>query len=277
MDMSAYNTCGISVKCRNSKKCNLCLTRVHLKCKYLNYVDSPYIRFSNKTWHCYICSKDLFPFTTINNFKLYSLLSDRLYCNSDSNESCLALKPPKNLSHLFNEFNSFSSNINNTPENVINSNYYDIDQLQIIKEFTDKSFLSLFHRTTCSLSKNIDDFEHVIQSTHTDFDITDVSESRITKNKLPPIDISIPNYSYEFYPVEAYGGGALIYIRNHLSYRFRNDLKIYKSFQLESIFIEICNPKKTNIITGCIYKHPNMNINEFSGDYLNKLFDKLSK
>ena len=65
----------------------------------------------------------------INNFKLYSLLSYRFYCNSDSNESCLTLKPPKNLSHLFYEFKSFSSDINNTPENVINSNYYDTDEL----------------------------------------------------------------------------------------------------------------------------------------------------
>ena len=175
MDMSACNTCGKSVKDRNSIKCNLCLTKVHLQCNYLNYVDSQ--------WHYYNCSKDLFPFTTINNFKLYSLFSDRFYCNSDSNESCLSLKPPKNLSHLFNEFNSFSSDINNTPENVINSNYYDIDQLQTLKEFTDKSSLSLFHLNTSSLSKNIDDFEHLIQSTKTDFDIIAVSESRITKKK----------------------------------------------------------------------------------------------
>ena len=96
---------------------------------------------------------------------------------SGSNESCLTLKPPKNLSHLFNEFNSFSSDINNTPENVINSNYCDIDQLQTLKEFTNKNSLSLFHLNTCSLSKNKDNFEHLIQSTKTDFDFIAVSES----------------------------------------------------------------------------------------------------
>ena len=37
----------------------ICLTKVHLKCNYLNYDDSLYIKFSNKTWHCYNCSKDL--------------------------------------------------------------------------------------------------------------------------------------------------------------------------------------------------------------------------
>ena len=157
MNMSACNTCGKSVKDRNSIKCNLCLTKVHLKCNYLNYVDSQYIKFSNKTWYCYNCSKDLFPFTTTNNFKLYSLLSERFYCSSDSNESCLTLKSPKYLSHLFNKFNSFCSDINNTPENVINSNY-DIDQLQTLNKFSDESSFSFFHLNTCLLSKDIDDF-----------------------------------------------------------------------------------------------------------------------
>ena len=43
-----------------------------------------------------------------------------------------------------------------------------------------------------------------------------VSESKITRNKLPPIDITIPNYNDEFCPIEASAGGTLIYIRNHL-------------------------------------------------------------
>ena len=77
----------------------------------------------------------------------------------------------------FIEFNSFSSDINNTLENVINSNYYDTDQLQTLKECTDKSSLSVFNLNFCSLSKNIDDFEHLFQSTKTDFDILAVSES----------------------------------------------------------------------------------------------------
>ena len=91
-------------------------------------------------------------------------------------------------------------------------------------------------------SKNINDFEYLIQSTKTDFDIIAVSEPRMTKNKLPPVIVSIQNYSYEFCP-EVKAGGTLIYIRNNLSYKTRNDLKIYKSFELESTFIKICNPK----------------------------------
>ena len=164
----------------------------------------------------------MFPFTAINNFKLYSLFSDTFYCNSGPNESCLTLKLPKNFSNLFNEFNSFFFDINNTPENVNNSNFYDIDQLQTLQEFTNISSLSLFNLNTSSLSKNIDDFEHLIQSTKTDFDIITVSESRIAKNNFPPIDISIPNFSYEFCPTEATAGSTLTYIRITRIYIYRD-------------------------------------------------------
>ena len=75
-----------------------------------------------------------------------------------------------------------------------------------------------------------------------------MSESVIS-NKLLPIDISIPNYSYEFCPMKANVGDKLIY----LSFKTRNDLMIYKSFEIESACIEICNPKKVNIIIiGCL-------------------------
>ena len=42
-------------------------------------------------------------------------------------------------------------------------------------------------------------------------------------------------------------------------------------------FIVIINPKKSNKIIGCIYRYPNMDLNEFNSDYLNPLLAKLSK
>ena len=203
------------------------------------------------------------------------MLIDKYYRGSDSSESCLVLKLPKKLSHLLNEFNFFSCDINNTPGNIINSKYYDINQLQILQEFTDNSSFSLFHLNTCSL-KNIDNNEHCIQSTKIDVDTIAVSESRLIKNKLLPINTNLPICSYEFCPTEANADGSLINIKNHLSYKTRNDLKICKSFGLESAFIEICNLKKSNIIW-CIFKRPNKNNNEFKNDYLHVLLDKVSK
>ena len=76
---------------------------------------------------------------------------------------------------------------------------------------------------------------------------------------------------------ESSAGGTLLYIANPLSYKIRNDLKIYKKFELESTFIEIINPRKSNIIVGVIYKHPKMDVTDFNNNFLNNLLKKINQ
>ena len=57
----------------------------------------------------------------------------------------------------------------------------------------------------------------------------------------------------------------------------RKTQKRPKHLQIIWAWIKIINPKKTNIVIGCIYKHPGINLNEFNKFYLNNLLDKLSK
>ena len=85
------------------------------------------------------------------------------------------------------------------------------------------------------------------------------------------------NYCYELCTKESSAGGTMLCISNHSSSKTRSDLCIRKPTELESIFIEILNPKKTNVIMGCIYRHPNMGLNEFNDYYINNLLDELSK
>ena len=91
------------------------------------------------------------------------------------------------------------------------------------------------------------------------------------------MNIDIPNYKIEHCTTESTCEGTLLYIKNNIKYKLRNDLKIYKSQELESIFIEIVNENSKNIIIGCIYRHPSMkDKNEFNNQYFNVLTDKLS-
>ena len=85
------------------------------------------------------------------------------------------------------------------------------------------------------------------------------------------------NYSHEFCPTESSAEGTLLYMYNHFSYKPQNDLCIYKAAELESSFVEISNPKTSNIIIGCIYRCANMDLDEFNDNYLNTLTDKISK
>ena len=57
------------------------------------------------------------------------------------------------------------------------------------------------------------------------------------------------NFSFEFTPTESSAGGTLLYVANHLSYKPRLDLNIYKSNELESTFIEILNSKKLILLS----------------------------
>ena len=90
-------------------------------------------------------------------------------------------------------------------------------------------------------------------------------------------NLNLNNYSVEFTPTETSAGGILHYIANHLSYKFRNDLNIYKNNELESTFIEIVNLKKSNILVRVIYRHPSMDLADFNCNYLNKLLENISK
>ena len=89
--------------------------------------------------------------------------------------------------------------------------------------------------------------------------------------------MNLNNHSFEFTPTETSAGGTLLYIANHLSYKCRNDLIIYKKNELESTLIKTVNPKKSNIIVGVIYRHPSMDLTDFNCNYLNKLLENISK
>ena len=227
------------------------------------------------------CSNNIFPFTNITNKKLQSVFTNEEYHVDDyinnSTNICLVLKPQENLTNLFNEFNNLSSDQNNNSENIINCKFYDIDEIQTLNKLNNKRTLSLFHINSCSLSKNIQDLEYLLNSTSINFEVIAISETRIVKGKTPVNSLNLMNYSHQFWPTESSAGGTLLYIRNHLSHKPRNDLSIHKPTELESSFIEISDPKRSNIITGCIYRHPNMDLDEFNDKYLNTLLDKIFK
>ena len=130
--------------------------------------------------------------------------------------------------------------------------------------------LTLFHINTCSLNKNFDDLQHLLSCTKTKFDIIAISETRITKQVSLSNNLNLKNYSFEFTPTETPAGGTLLYIANHLSYKYCNDLNIYKKNELESIFIEIVNLKKSNILVRIIYRHPSMDLADFNCNYIFK-------
>ena len=88
---------------------------------------------------------------------------------------------------------------------------YDLNEIKPLSKLNNKSSLSLFHLNTCSLSKNFEDFEYLLDSTNLKFDVIAISETRITKSKAQINHIDLTNYSYEYCPTESSAGGTLLY------------------------------------------------------------------
>ena len=72
--------------------------------------------------------------------------------------------------------------------------------------------------------------------------MTGIIETKLKYNQKAIQNTDIPNYNISINCLtEGPNGGALIYIKNDIIYKVRNNLKIYQSQKLESVFLEIIN------------------------------------
>ena len=196
------------------------------------------------------CCSKIFPFSSLSSNKKFLASCT----NTDSNiiqwkdhASSLSLKPSSSLELLVNQLSNTTPENSNDLEKMSSSKYYDIEEMHNIEVSHNNKSLSLFHINPCSLNKNFDDLQHLLSCTKKNFDIIAISETRITKQVSLLNNLNLNNYTFEFTPTETSAGGTFLYIANHLSYKCRSGLNIYKKNELESTFIEIVNPKKSNI------------------------------
>ena len=124
--------------------------------------------------------------------------------------------------------------------------------------------------------KSFDQLHALLAEIGIDFHFKGITESRISKTNFSPTSIALANYAIEQTTTESNAGGTLLCINRKHSYRIRN-LKLYKPHKIESVFIKLIIPKRTNIIVGCISKHLDNNTNGFITKNLRSLLQKLSK
>ena len=83
------------------------------------------------------------------------------------------------------------------------------------------------------LKKTFDDLEYLLKSANINYDIIAISETRIMKNLQITKNIKMKNYNMEYTSTESTAGRTMLYIANHLDYKPRLDLNIYKTNELE--------------------------------------------
>ena len=112
--------------------------------------------------------------------------------------------------------------------------------------------MTLLHFNILPLSYHIDEFTELLSDLKINFKIIRIVESRLTTKKDSINNINIPGYNPEPAPTKSDKGGAFLYISKYLNYKSRNDLKLYKDKNLESVFIEVLSKSDKKTVIGRI-------------------------
>ena len=99
--------------------------------------------------------------------------------------------------------------MNDDSNNVMNSNYYIVNQIQLWKIANKSKSLSVFLINTCSLNKNLNDLKYLLKCTNKQFDVLAVTETKITRNTSKLCNICLKSYAVESNPTESSAGGTL--------------------------------------------------------------------
>ena len=83
----------------------------------------------------------------------------------NDHNSSLSLKSSSNLEHLLNQFNNATPENSYDPEKICSSKYHDIEQMHNIEISHKNKLLSLFRINACSLNKNFDDLQYLLNYT----------------------------------------------------------------------------------------------------------------
>ena len=149
--------CNTEIKDTDSAaQWDICQFWIHMKSKNLNYIDYKYLHGSSDPWLCISCCNEIFLFGILANKTYLWYHNPTAIKNSDANQisrsSSLAMKLSPNLSLLFNQFNNFFPEHKNEDENLVNSNCFDIDQIQTLKysgKYKSLSVKTLMILSTC--------------------------------------------------------------------------------------------------------------------------------
>ena len=262
--------CGICTKPVNRThryiRCNICNYKIH-NCNETD--ENTYKKMKNydETMFCIKCNEENLPFFP----SLVEKHDDKIESQFQSSSNSI-----KAFFKGINEFNDNQIN-GSDDENLppLNCKYLDIRSFNYTKS---KQDFSIFHLNIASLSKHKDELETILSMLNYKFDTIGILETKIRNGIAPTYDINIKGYNTLSTPTESEKGGTILYIADHLKYKIRKDIDslMYKSNELESVFIEIINPNKKNILCGCIYRHPSMDLSEFNEKYLGPLMEKIT-
>ena len=273
-DQNPFYPCGICSK-RVGKRmraiqCDLCNYWNHINCDGVEYKTYEILKKSKKTdlHYCKICKEDIFPFQSLADDQYLASVIHNIEINENLNFKISPLPARKIL------FNSLDSH-NKGDSNAINCSYYDF---ATPIPNSNKKNNSMFHLNIASLGLHKEELVTALSIINFEFDVIAITETKIKTGTAPIFDPALKGYKLFDTTTNCDKGGALLYVKENIICERRNDLEklVFKSCELESVFIEVDIKDKKNKIYGCIYRHPSMDLEYFTKHFFEKLMNKLA-
>ena len=193
------------------------------------------------------------------------------YESNEAYDLLKLLEANKDDDYIISPFSNMSSNCE----------YYEPSDFNRVTNGTKGTNMSCFHLNCRGLSKNWENFDHLIKTLHgTDFsfDFVGISEcfrhthdSRINLDGYH--DLISRNRESD------YRGGVGLFIKQSIQFKVCNDLSVFIPNVFESVFVEAHCGKNAKQIIGVIYRPntaPKADIDIFT-DTLNELLDIINK
>ena len=212
---------------------------MHIRCNWLDKKD--YKAFQDdqdKSFYCLLCMNDIMPYSKLNGIG-FERISAKGENFSFTPLNYVPQSPIKQL--MYDRINNWINDLNSKTlddtifTNETNCNYFTVDEFKDLTPDSSKSF-SILHLNIHSLQLHIDEFRTFLDSANHKFDIIALSETKLEND--PAVNIFLPGYRNHIHTfTEASKGGVCFYVSDDIDFKPMNDLKIYESKKIESLFI----------------------------------------
>ena len=192
---------------------------------------------SLKPYFCSSCLANIFPFQSLDNAELRTVLSESMNIST----------PSSNL------FSTFNSNQNQ---------YFSIKECSTV--FHDSKNFMIMHVNTSSLHKNFEKLEELIHEINISPDVIAISETKLKDNTS--FSYSLFGYDFVSKNSSTNAGGVGIFVKSSYSFNLITSLNLNVS-DCEDLWIEIMLPQKRKCFVGAIYRHPNYNFSQFLNSF----------
>ncbi len=236
-----------------------------MKCTILKRSELP----PADEWMCQKCSTQNLPFSNITNDDFLLTMHGLDAKSADFLKNVTSFS----IQSLIEQLPGQKFDTDEFISDRVESKYY--TPAEFISTKLPKTSFTMVHLNIASLQGHIDELRSLLTLLNHPFDVIGITETRLY-DESPLTEIQIDGFDFFHTPTSTQCGGAAIYVKKTHDYDLLKKYSASHHDIYESVFIEITNTSKKNLIIGCIYRH-HTPISDFISTYLDPTLKIITK